>query len=108
VRHKPAAAADACFDGEGKKIVEKAAPSGSGTCSTLYPVHGEPRLVAGAPLSNDILKCQLRPLDYAQYHTTFTSTQKERLARIFPDGACDYGKPGVEQVPLGGAYQRYR
>jgi hypothetical protein len=29
------------------------------------------------------------------------------MARIFPDGVCDFTKPGVEQVPLRGTYQRY-
>jgi hypothetical protein len=106
-RHRPAAAVDACFDAEGKKVVEKAAPEAKGSCSALYPVHGEPRLAAGAPLANDVLKCQLEPIDYAEYRATFTSEQKQRMARIFPNGVCDFGRPGVEQGPLRGTYQRY-
>jgi hypothetical protein len=70
-------------------------------------VHGEPRLAAGAPLANDVLKCQLEPIDYAEYRATFTSEQKQRMARIFPNGVCDFGRPGVEQGPLRGTYQRY-
>jgi hypothetical protein len=58
-------------------------------------------------VANDVLKCQLAPIDYARYRATFSPSQKERLARIFPDGVCDFAKPGVEQVPLRGAYQRY-
>ncbi len=107
VRHKPAEAVDACFDGEGKKIVEKATPDGTGTCNTLYPVHGEPRLAAGAPITNDILKCRTKPIDYAEYRQPFTDAQKARMAKIFPSGVCDFTKPGVEQVALEGTYRRY-
>jgi hypothetical protein len=107
VRHKPAEAVDACWDAEGKKIVEKATFNGKGTCNTLYPVHSEPRLVAGAPLTNDIVKCQLKPINYADYKVTFTDAQKARMAKVFPSGVCDFSKPGVGQVPLKGTYQRY-
>ena len=62
---------------------------------------------AGAPLSNDVLKCRLKPIDPADYRATFTDAQKARLARIFPSGVCDFSKPGVEQVALKGTYQRY-
>ena len=107
VRHKPAEAVDACFDAEGGKFAEKAEPDGTGKCNTLYPVHGEPRLQAGAPLSNDVLKCQTKPIDYADYRATFTDAQKLLMAQIFPAGVCDFSKPGVEQVALKGTYQRY-
>lgn len=112
VKHKPAAAVDACFTAEGEKIVEPASYDGSridskGRCNALYPVHGEPRLMAGAPLTNDIAKCQLKPIDYADYMVTFSDAQKSRMAAIFPDGVCDFTKPGVGQVPLKGTYQRY-
>jgi hypothetical protein len=107
VRHKPAEAVDACWNAEGKKIAEKMAFDGKGTCNTLFPVHSEPRLVAGAPLTNDIVKCQLKPINYADYKVTFTAAQKGRMAKIFSSGVCDFSKPGVEQVPLKGTYQRY-
>jgi hypothetical protein len=107
IRNKPAEATDACWDGEGNKIVEKASFDGKGKCNTLYPVHSEPRLMAGAPLANDVLKCQLKPIDYADYKATFTDGQKARLAAIFSTGVCDFSKPGVGQVPLKGTYRRY-
>lgn len=112
VKHKPADAVDACFTAEGEKIVEAASYDGSridssGRCNALYPVHGEPRLMAGAPLENDIAKCQLKPIDYADYKVSFTDAQKQRMAAIFPEGVCDFSKPGVGQVPLKGTYQRY-
>ncbi len=107
VRNKPAAAVDSCWDADGNKIVEPASFSGQGRCNGLYPVHGEPRLMAGAPLANDVLKCQLRPIQYSEYKVTFTDAQKMRMAGIFPQGVCDFSKPGMEQVGLKGTYQRY-
>jgi hypothetical protein len=107
VRHKPAEAVDAYWDAEGKKIAEKATFNGKGGFNTMYPVHGEPRLIAGAPLTNDVLKCQLKPIQYSDYKVNFTVAQKARMASIFPSGVCDFSKPGVGQAPLKGTYQRY-
>jgi hypothetical protein len=107
VRNKPAEAADAYWDAAGKKFVEAATFDGTSGFNTMYPGHSEPRLVAGAPLTNDVLKCQLKPINYAEHKATFTVTQKARMAAIFPSGVCDFSKPGVEQVPLKGTYQRY-
>jgi hypothetical protein len=57
-----------------------------------------PRQVAGGPRSEDILKCQLKPLASADYPAaTFTLTQWTRLVKVFPDGVCDWSKPGVGQ-----------
>ena len=107
VRHKPAEAVDAYWDATGKKNVEKATFDGTGGFNQTYPVHSEPRMIAGAPLANDVLKCQLKPVDYADYKVTFTVAQKTRMAAIFPSGVCDFGKPGVGQVPLKGTYRKY-
>jgi hypothetical protein len=107
VRNKPADAVDAYWDAAGKRFVETATFDGSGGYNTTYPVHSEPRMVAGAPLTNDVLKCQLKPINYAAYKVTFTAAQKARMAAIFPSGVCDFSKPGVEQVPLKGTYRRY-
>jgi len=107
VRHKPAEAVDACFDSDGRKIAEPASFAGAGKCNSLYPVHSEPRLVAGAPLTNDIVKCQLKRIDYKEYKATFSAEQKARLQKTFPNGVCDFSKPGVGQAPPKGTYQRY-
>jgi hypothetical protein len=107
VRHKPAEAVDACWDAEGNKIVEKASFDGKGKCNIPYPVNSEPRMVAGAPLTNDIIKCQLKPVNFADYKAPFTDAQKARMKAIFPAGVCDYSKPGVGQGPIKGTYQRY-
>jgi hypothetical protein len=106
VKHRPADAVDTCWDGA-RKIVEPASFDGKGPCNTAFPVHSEPRLVAGAPLANDVLKCQLKPLNFGEYKVAFTDDQKTRMKKLFATGVCDFSKPGVGQVPLKGTYQKY-
>ena len=71
----------------------------AGRCNTLYPPHAGLRLVAGGPLTNDVLKCALKPVDFEDYRVEFSAQEKQRLATIFPDGVCDWEQPGVSQVP---------
>jgi hypothetical protein len=57
-----------------------------------------PRQVAGGPRSEDVLKCQLKPLNQADYGTVaFSSGQWTRLQAVFSTGVCDWSKPGVGQ-----------
>jgi hypothetical protein len=107
VKHKPAEAVDTCWDASGTKIVEPASFDARNKCNAIFPVHSEPRLVAGAPLANDIMKCQLKPVSFADYKVSFSDAQRSRLKAIFPEGVCDWSKPGVNQVPIKGTYQRY-
>jgi hypothetical protein len=107
VRNKPATAVDACFDATGNKIIEPATINGPGQCNTLYPVHSQPRILAGMPLTNDIKKCQLRHVDTRDYKMTLTAAQKAQLESTFPQGVCDYAKPGVGQVPMIDTYLRF-
>jgi hypothetical protein len=60
-----------------------------------------PRVVADGPLGEDIFKCQLKPLsatsaDYGG--AVFSAGQVTRLQAVFPDGVCDWTKPGVGQT----------
>jgi hypothetical protein len=80
---------------------------GPGGYNTMYPNHSEPRIVAGAPIANDVLKCQLKPVNAADYKVKFTPEQLARLTKIFPTGVCDFSKKGVGQVALKGTYQKY-
>ena len=107
VKHKPKDAVDACWDAQGNKIAERMTFESKGKCNTLYPVHSEPRLVAGAPLANDVVKCQLKPINFKEYKVSFSDAQQSRMKKIFPNGVCDYSKPGVGQVKFKGTYQRY-
>jgi hypothetical protein len=97
-RAKPADLVDSCYTASGERIVEQQTATG-GKCNELYPTFMPPRMVAGGPASNDVLKCQLKPIDKKDYKTTFTAAEQARLAAIFPAGVCDWSKPGVEQKP---------
>ncbi|MDP1932874.1 MAG: DUF6351 family protein [Gammaproteobacteria bacterium] len=104
VRTKPADLQDDCFAENGERIVEKAVfdpdrlfDNTGSRCNSIFPPHAGLRLVAGGPLSNDVLKCQLKPIDYSDYNIAFTDEEKVRLEATFPEGVCDWSKPGVHQ-----------
>jgi hypothetical protein len=107
VAHKPAEAVDTCWDAAGTKIVEPASFIAKNKCNELYPIHSEPRLVAGAPLTNDVMKCQLKPINFGDYKVPFSDAQRTRMRRIFHAGVCDFSRPGVNQVPIQGTFRRY-
>lgn len=99
-RAKPADLVDACFtDGGHTKIAEPQVYQGNTRCNQLYPAFSTPRMVAGEPLANNVLKCQLKRVDVRDYNVRLTTAQENRLKAIFPDGVCDYRRPGVEQQP---------
>ena len=97
---KPADLTDACFtEGGTVKIAETQVYKGDTKCNKLYPSYSSPRMVAGEPLANNVLKCQLKPIDAADYGGRLGKDDLVELKRIFPNGVCDYSKPGVGQVP---------
>jgi hypothetical protein len=98
---------DVCWTEAGEKIVEAASYTGGGRCNQLYPPYADPRIAAGGPLADDILKCTLKPIEVEDYTQSLTADQISRLEAIFPDGVCDYTRPGVEQRPLAGTWQGY-
>ena len=106
-RNKPVEARDACWTPSGEQILEPQTHQGPGRCNELYPVYGDPRIAAGAPLTNDVLKCTLKPVDPQDYSHRFTDDQLSRLKAIFRDGVCNYRRPGVEQQPLKGTWLKY-
>jgi hypothetical protein len=53
------------------------------------------------------MKCQLKPINFADYRAPFNESQQARLRAIFPGGVCDFTKPGVNQVPIKGTYRKY-
>jgi hypothetical protein len=64
--------------------------------SRLMP-HRSPRQVAGGPIDENILKCQRKPFNANDY-PGLTPEQRARLQVAFPDGVCDWSKPGVGQT----------
>jgi len=60
-----------------------------------------PRQVAGGPRGEDVFKCQLKAFDAASTDyggAVFSAGQVTRLKAVFPDGVCDWTKPGVGQT----------
>jgi hypothetical protein len=91
IENKPTDVVDGCsVEGQGLD---------ANTCRHALPYYSNPRLVAGSPWTNDVLKCHLRPVSRSDYKVDFTDEQWERLVRAFPSGVCDYRRPGVGQEP---------
>ncbi len=87
------------------RIAETQVYEGGTKCNRLYPSYSTPRMVAGEPLANNVLKCQLKPIDAADYGNKLGKDDLPELKSIFPKGVCDYGKPGVGQVPTKATWQ---
>ena len=105
-RAKPGDLVDACFTNQGTvKIAQLQVYTGATTCNQLYPAFSTPRMVAGEPLENNVLKCRLKPINLHEYKVTFTTTEAAQLKTIFPQGVCDYTVPGVDQSPTDGTWQ---
>ena len=48
-------------------------------------------MMADAPVTDDVLKFQLKPIADADYlPKVFDAAEKSRLAAIFPSAVCDY------------------
>jgi hypothetical protein len=105
---RPAAAVDTCRVDD--QVIRGDGIYDAGPCHDAYPLHGDPRTAAGAPLRNDILMCRRRPVDdavVAAHDVPFTDAQRARLARIFAGGVCDWSQPSVGQSAWGGPWQSY-
>jgi hypothetical protein len=99
LKHKPAAAGDACYGvGEVPELIYETQTLGvtpDTRCNALWPSWSFPRKEAGGPLHANNLKCELRPLDPGDYRGGFTESEWRRLREIFPDGVCDWERPGA-------------
>lgn len=99
VRNKPRNLVDTCYLATLEPVTD---PS---RCQALFPVASSPRLVAGSPLTHDRLKCELKPVDRADYAVPLSEAQLNVLREVFPGGVCDYRRPGVGQhAPQTGLY----
>jgi hypothetical protein len=97
VNDKPADLVDACWSSAGEKIAGPGTFESTGRCGQLYPIHADPRIAAGAPLTDDVLKCALKPLSVNDYGQKLSAAQTSRLKIVFPQGVCDWSRPGVGQ-----------
>ena len=106
-RDKPTGLTDACWTQDGQKIEETLSWNGKGHCNEIYPAHADARIASGAPLTDEILKCQVRSFNASDYTHPLTPEQVARLKGVFPQGVSDYTKPGVAQQKVDGGWHRY-
>jgi hypothetical protein len=104
VNDKPADAVDTCWDLNGNKIAEPATMDVTTRCNQVYPYFSQPQLQAGQAPTRDVLKCALKPINFADYSVAFNVAEQAQLRSIFPNGVCDYSQPGIGQQPLLGTY----
>ncbi len=106
---KPAALREGCHsrDEEPVFVAQPLDRDPASECEQWYPSASFPREVAGESVTADIIKCGLKPVDPADYDVAFTDEQWQRLRATFPDGVCDYSRPGVEQQGLVDTWLRY-
>jgi hypothetical protein len=102
--NKPYDASDTCWDLGGNKIVQPATMDLNTQCNRTYPYFSQPQLQAGQALTRDVLKCALKSITKADYNVSFTPAEWTQLNSIFPNGVCDYSRPGIGQQPLLGTY----
>jgi hypothetical protein len=106
VAAKPKDAFDFCYLTSDTTLMTKVTDVAKCDADARLKMHASPRQIAGGPVSENILKCELKPLDPADYApVVLTAAQIDRLKAVFPDGVCDFKKPGVGQQdsdsPLG-------
>jgi hypothetical protein len=106
ILNKPDYLKDACWF-DGVKYEEPLTLDPSAQCNKLMPVFGTVRLAAGGSLGGTTLKCQLKPVTVTDYAVSFTPAELVRLNTIFPQGVCDWTKPGVSEAPIDDSWLRF-
>ncbi|MBL8303255.1 MAG: hypothetical protein JNM26_10840 [Ideonella sp.] len=94
---RPATAVDHCLLSTDATQATKVTDAAVCNADPYLAPRASPRQVAGGPRTEDILKCQLKPLDAAEYGGRLDAAQLARLNAVFPGGVCDWSKPGVGQ-----------
>src|SRR5229473_2217143 len=75
IRNKPSWLRDTCWDPNGVAHVEPFTIDGPSECNPIFPINSTVRIKAGGPIAGDILKCQLKPIDYRDYTVIFTEQE---------------------------------
>lgn len=104
---RPDQAGDRCVLPSGETVTGEGIYAEGTPCSQAYPVHSDPRRVAGAPLVNDVLACHLVDADPGSYGVTFSDEQAKRLRQVFPEGVCEWDRAGRGQQPPDGTWRSY-
>jgi hypothetical protein len=91
VDNRPADVDHRCTNGSGEDVP-------AAQCDAVVQAYSTARIEAGMPYTDDVAKCQLKPLLASDYFPVFfTPEQWARLQQTFPTGVCDYSVPGVGQ-----------
>jgi hypothetical protein len=89
IADKPKSLGDRCTNGAGQDIDES-------VCDATVQAYSDPQIEGGMPLTDDTLRCELRPLDRQTYPgVTFTDAEWAQMSKLFPQGVCDFTKPGL-------------
>jgi hypothetical protein len=101
IADKPKTLVDRCTDGGGNDTDES-------VCDASVQAYSDPQLEGGMPMTDDTLRCALKPLRKQDYEgVSFTSAQWAQMTEIFPHGVCDFTKPGIGRHPTS-TWQTYQ
>lgn len=97
---KPADVTDRCSNVPG--VLEVPGEDDEVDCVLPEPLQlrlSTPRQEAGGPAANDVVACDLRPLDRSEVEPLLplTAGQWSDLQAVFPDGVCDWSAQGGRQ-----------
>ena len=106
--HRPAGLTDTCWQepvsllreaegtlgagGSRLRLEQKQTYRGGGSCNEIYEAFSTPRQVAGAPLANDIVACNLHSPSRSDYAVEFSDEEFRELTSIFSTGVCDWSR----------------
>ncbi len=103
---RPTLTVDGCFNAAGDVIaLGETVWDGQwngrsdGICTKTYPPFKTSRQVAGEDVKGMVLKCQLQSVDSAiekgLYAPIEMNAHRKKMKVLFPQGVCDYSKPGM-------------
>lgn len=89
--NRPDSAVDRCANGVGTEMP-------ASYCDALVDVYSTPRMAAGAPSTDDVMQCDLMPIEEFDYSANplFTDAHRDALREAFPEGVCDWSRPDPE------------
>ena len=95
---KPAAAIDFCYLSTDFNFTTPITVKATCDADAKLAYYSSPHQAAGGLQTENVLKCQLKPLLVTDYTgVSFTAAQQTRLNAVFAGGVCDWSKPGVGQ-----------
>jgi Tannase-like family of unknown function (DUF6351) len=107
IKNKPAWLKDTCWEADGTPHEERFTLARDAVCNELFPIYSTVRIEAGGPLAGDVMKCRTRRVDFDDYAVRFSDAQKARMRAVFPDGVCDFSRPGSRQRPIKGTWLEF-